>query len=67
MVIGFAPLLPGGAGIRELVLATVLGTSLGTAHGLLAAIAHRVLSIVVESILAAGSWFWLRYTGDQEK
>lgn len=67
MVIGFASLLPGGAGIRELVLATVLGTSLGTAHGLLSAIALRVLSIVVESGLAAGSWFWLRYTGRKEQ
>lgn len=66
MVVGFASLIPGGAGVRELVLATVLGVSLGPAHGLLAAIAHRVLSIVVESIMAGGSWMWLRYAGAKE-
>jgi uncharacterized membrane protein YbhN (UPF0104 family) len=66
MVVGFASLLPGGAGVRELVLATVLGVSLGPAHGLLAAIAHRVLSIIVESIMAGGSWMWLRYTDAKE-
>jgi len=62
MVVGFASLVPGGAGVRELVLTTVLGVSIGAGHGLLAAIAMRVLTIVVEVILAAGSWFWLRYT-----
>jgi uncharacterized membrane protein YbhN (UPF0104 family) len=62
MVVGFASLLPGGAGVRELVLITVLGVSLGTAHGLLAAIAHRIMSIIVECVLACGSWLWLRYT-----
>ncbi len=61
LVVGFASLLPGGAGVRELVLMTVLGVSLGAAHGFLAAIAHRIMSIVVECILAAGSVVWLRY------
>lgn len=60
MVVGFASLLPGGAGIRELVLATVLGVSLGAAHALLAAIAARIVFIVVEACLAAAAWLWLR-------
>jgi uncharacterized membrane protein YbhN (UPF0104 family) len=60
MVIGFASLLPGGAGVRELVLTTVLGVSIGSDHGLLAAIAARIMFIVVEAILAGGSWLWLR-------
>ena len=66
-VLGFASLIPGGAGVRELVLATVLGASLGPSQALLTAIAHRILSIVVEAILAAGSWICLRYTGGQER
>ncbi len=60
MVIGFASLLPGGAGVRELVLATVLGVSLGSVHGILAAIAARILFIVVEAALAGSFWLWLR-------
>ncbi len=66
MVVGFASLVPGGAGVRELVITTVLGASIGTAHGLFAAIAMRLLSIVVEAMLALGSWLWLRYNAAQE-
>lgn len=60
MVIGFASLLPGGAGVRELVVTTVLGVALGPIHGILSAIAARILFILVESTLAAAAWFWLK-------
>jgi uncharacterized membrane protein YbhN (UPF0104 family) len=60
IVIGFASLLPGGAGVRELVLTTVLGVSIGLAHGLLAAIAARILFMLVEVVLAGVAWLWLR-------
>jgi glycosyltransferase 2 family protein len=60
MVIGFASLLPGGAGVRELVMTTILGVSLGTAHGLLAAIAARILYLVVEAGLAGLCWWWMK-------
>jgi hypothetical protein len=60
MVVGFASLLPGGAGVRELILATILGVSIGSSHGLLAAIAARLMFIAVEAILAGGSWLCLR-------
>lgn len=60
MVVGFASLLPGGAGVRELVLATILGVSIGSSHGLLAAIAVRLMFIVVEAVAAGGCWLWLR-------
>jgi uncharacterized membrane protein YbhN (UPF0104 family) len=60
MVVGFASLLPGGAGIRELVLTTLLATSVGPAHALLAAIAARLMYIVVESVVATAAWIWLR-------
>jgi len=61
IVIGFASLLPGGAGIRELVLTTIYSVSLGTAHGLLAAIAARIVFLLVEALLALAGWWWLRH------
>ncbi|MDG2224333.1 MAG: lysylphosphatidylglycerol synthase domain-containing protein [Rubripirellula sp.] len=62
VVAGFASLLPGGAGIRELVLATILTVSFGAAHGLLAAIAARVLFLVIEVLLAIASWWFLQFS-----
>lgn len=61
MVVGFASLLPGGAGVRELVLTTLLALAIGTAHALLAAVAARLMFIVVEAICAGLAWVWLRY------
>lgn len=48
MVVGFASLLPGGAGIRELTTAVVLTPVVGPSQALLAAILARLLFIVVE-------------------
>lgn len=64
MVVGFASLLPGGAGVRELVLISVLSVSIGNVHALLSAIAARLMFIIVESTLAGGVWIWLRYSSD---
>jgi len=64
VVIGFASLLPGGAGIRELVVTTVLAVALGPTHGILAAIAARILFVVVEGLVASAAWLWIR-TGGQ--
>ena len=63
MVVGFASLLPGGAGVRELVLTTLLAPAIGTAHALLAAIAARLMFIAVEGLCAGISWIWLRNAG----
>ena len=60
VVIGFASLLPGGAGIRELVVTTVLAVSIGATHAILAAIAARLLFAAVEGFLALCCWLWLR-------
>jgi uncharacterized membrane protein YbhN (UPF0104 family) len=60
VVAGFASLIPGGAGVRELVLTTILGVSIGPVHGMLAAILARAVYIVVEAIMAVASWLWLR-------
>jgi uncharacterized membrane protein YbhN (UPF0104 family) len=60
MVVGFASLLPGGAGVRELVLTTILALAIGTAHALLAAVAARLMFIAVEALSAGLAWIWLR-------
>lgn len=60
VVIGFASLLPGGAGIRELVVTTVLAVSIGATHAILAAIAARLLFAAVEGVVALCCWLWLR-------
>ena len=65
VVIGFASLLPGGAGIRELVVTTVLAVALGATHAILAAIAARILFVVVEGCVALSSSLWLKF-GIQE-
>lgn len=61
LVVGFASLLPGGAGIRELVLAAVLSIAIGPAQGLMAAIAARIVFLTVEAVLSAIVWAWLKH------
>ncbi|WDQ19006.1 hypothetical protein PSR62_10820 [Rhodopirellula sp. P2] len=60
MVLGFASLLPGGAGVREWVTLVVLGTVTDPTHALLCVITARLLFIVVESCLALISHLSLR-------
>jgi hypothetical protein len=60
MVLGFASLLPGGAGVREWVTLVVLGTVTDPTHALLCVITARLLFIVVESVLALISHLFLR-------
>ena len=67
VVIGFASLLPGGAGIRELVITTVLTVSLGPTHAILAAIAARLLFAAVEGLVAVFCWLWLRRLGEDSE
>lgn len=62
LVVGFASLLPGGAGIRELVLAAVLSIAVGPAQGLMAAITARIVFLGVEAVLSAIVWGWCRRT-----
>lgn len=61
MVLGFASLLPGGAGVREYVTLLVLAPSIGQTQGLLAVIAARLMFILVEAILAGLSALYLRH------
>ena len=58
-VAGFLSLLPGGALVRELVLATLLQPAIGQGPALLAAVAARLVQLAVECVLCAGIWLWL--------
>ena len=61
MVLGFASLLPGGAGVRELVLTLVLGLVTSPIHALIAAIVARLVFLAVECLMALGGWAVLTY------
>lgn len=60
MVLGFASLLPGGAGVREYATLLVLTPSIGPTHALLAVIAARLMFILVEAAMAGLAWWVLR-------
>ncbi len=60
IVAGFVSLLPGGAGVREWILAAVLAPRIGPAGALLAAVVARLVFLAVELILAAVSRWSLR-------
>lgn len=55
-VAGFLSLLPGGVGVRETVLATLLGPIIGPGPALLSAVVARLVQLAVESTLAAAIW-----------
>jgi uncharacterized membrane protein YbhN (UPF0104 family) len=61
MVAGFASLLPGGAGVRELTLAVVLAPIIGASQSLLAAILARLVFLVVELLASAAVAWWHRF------
>ena len=63
MVAGFLSLLPGGAGIRELVLSTMLAPRFGLAPALVAAVVARLVFLGVE--LAATGLLWKRRSGSK--
>ncbi len=62
-VAGFLSFLPGGAGVREVVLTTMLASIVGPSGSLIAAIIMRVVHLAVEAILAAAAWKCLPQTG----
>jgi len=55
-IAGFLSLLPGGVGVRETVLATLLGPIVGPGPAVLSAVVARLVQLAVESLLAAGIW-----------
>jgi len=62
-VAGFLSLLPGGAGVRELVLTTLLTPVTGVSGALVAAITLRMIHLAVEVTLAGLSWATLPQAG----
>lgn len=54
VVLGFVSFLPGGAGVREVVLSTMLAPIVGPVAALAAAVWLRIVWLVTELILAAG-------------
>ncbi len=60
VVAGFVSLLPGGAGVRELILAAALAPRIGAAEALTAALLARLLFLAVELLAAAISAVVLR-------
>jgi len=60
-VAGFVSLLPGGIGVRELVLIPLLGPTIGPANAIIAAIVIRLVWLASELFGAGGFWvsrFW---------
>jgi uncharacterized membrane protein YbhN (UPF0104 family) len=57
VVLGFVSFLPGGAGVREVVLSTMLSPIVGPVAALAAAVWLRIVWLVTE-ILAAGGLRW---------
>jgi len=55
-VAGFVSLLPGGAGVREMVLVTLLSPVITPGPALLAAVVARLVQLAVECLLAGGIW-----------
>lgn len=62
LVAGFVSLLPGGAGVRELVLTVLLAPLVGSSEALVVAILHRLCTIAAELVWAAGAaWIYRRF------
>ena len=60
VVAGFVSLVPGGAGVRELVVAAVLTPRVGPGAALMAAVLARLIFLSVEVLIAAAAWIYLR-------
>ena len=57
MVAGFLSLIPGGAGVRELILTGITGPSLGEGVALVAAVMLRLVWLVAEMVIS-GLLYW---------
>jgi uncharacterized membrane protein YbhN (UPF0104 family) len=58
-VAGFVSLLPGGIGVRELVMIPLLGPAIGPANAIVAAVLIRLVWLIAE-LLGAGAFFVIR-------
>lgn len=60
MVAGFLSLIPGGAGVRELVITTVLAPTAGAGPALVAAVLIRLVFLVAEAMATTVAWAYLQ-------
>lgn len=65
MVAGFLSLIPGGAGVRELVITTLLAPIAGAGPALVAAVLVRLVFLIAEAIAVAIAWAYLRRYGQR--
>jgi uncharacterized membrane protein YbhN (UPF0104 family) len=56
-VIGFLTMLPGGAGVREVVVTMLLAPAIGYAPALTAAVLYRLANLIAELIVAGITWY----------
>ncbi len=63
VVLGFVSFLPGGAGVREVVLSTMLAPLVGPVAALAAAVWIRIVWLLTESVIALALWLGFRKTG----
>lgn len=61
VVAGFVSLIPGGAGVREAVIAVVLAPVIGAGSAVVAAILTRLLFLIVEAIAGILATMFLKY------
>ncbi len=60
-VIGFVSMLPGGAGVREVVVTMLLAPAIGYAPALAAAVLYRIANLIAELLLSAIAWLLARF------
>jgi glycosyltransferase 2 family protein len=65
-VAGFVVFIPGGLGVRELLLSGLLSSLASRAYVLAAAILLRLTWIVAEAIMTAGMYWWKPVTREDE-
>ncbi len=56
-VIGFLSMLPGGAGVREVVVTILLAPAIGYAPALAAAVLYRISNLIAEMLMACVTWY----------
>jgi uncharacterized membrane protein YbhN (UPF0104 family) len=60
MIAGFLSMIPGGAGVREVVILGILAPVTGAGPAMVAAIIARLLFLVLEMFASASAWFYLK-------
>ncbi len=62
MIAGFVSFVPGGAGVRELVITAILAPVAGAGPAMVAAILARLVFLLVECLASSLAWLYLQRT-----